>query len=257
MKLKVDTFLARPKDPQLKKLDDWRATNRYPAVDYHRVTADNSAGQVPDSGRDGHASPRTPSAIAAGKGMEARFSCDALAVRVDPLKEHDTRRWHELRRTICADGPPKQDGIAAGRRKVYYLITDRGFAERGIRSHAGLRPARRRVQVARRRAAASAAAARRRQFTVRGRQRERDGLAVAAGEQRLGLRDPLPDRDRHRVVGEPGVPGEQRQRVAGAGQRSEHRVRVGGVGRPHEQRRRELRSCRWSAGRSRRRCPRR
>ena len=34
---------------------------------------------------------------------------------------------------MCADGPPKPDGIAAGASQVYYLVTDRGFAERGMR----------------------------------------------------------------------------------------------------------------------------
>ena len=65
--------------------------------------------------------------------MEARFSCDALAVRVGPAQGDATRaRWRELQDELCADGPPKQDGIAPGSAQVYYLITDRGFGQRGI-----------------------------------------------------------------------------------------------------------------------------
>src|SRR3712207_6759552 len=45
MKLKVETFFDPAEDPALKKFADWRAENGYPAVDFHRVTADNSAGQ--------------------------------------------------------------------------------------------------------------------------------------------------------------------------------------------------------------------
>ena len=52
MKLTVDTFLPAADDPLLKKLDAYRAQGHYPAVDYHRITADNTAGQVPDQGRE-------------------------------------------------------------------------------------------------------------------------------------------------------------------------------------------------------------
>ncbi len=132
MKLKVETFFDPAKDPQLKKLAAWRAENRYPAVDFHRVTADNTAGETPDSGRTVRFAPDA-SGLATGKGIEARFSCDALQFEWIPLEDADSARWQELNTAICADGPPKQDGIAAGARKVYYLVTDRGFAERGIR----------------------------------------------------------------------------------------------------------------------------
>jgi len=133
MKLKVDTFVDPANDPQLKKLADWRASNRYPVVDYHRVTADNSAGQAPDSGRTIRFA-ASAAALSSGKGIEARFSCDALQFEWVPVKESDTERWRGLLEELCADGPPKQDGIAPGARKVYYLLTDRGFGERGIRT---------------------------------------------------------------------------------------------------------------------------
>jgi hypothetical protein len=132
MKLKVETFFDPAKDPALKKFADWRAENRYPAVDFHRVTADNSAGQSADSGRTLRFA-RNANAIATGQSVEARFTCDALQFEWVPVKESDTPRWQELYKELCADGPPKQDGIAAGARKVYFVVTDRGFAERGIR----------------------------------------------------------------------------------------------------------------------------
>jgi hypothetical protein len=133
MKLKVETFVDPADDPQLKKLSDWRASNRYPTADFHRVTADNTQGSSPDSGRTIRFAP-SAEALATGKGVEARFSCDALQFEWIPVKESDTPKWRELSQELCADGPPKQDGIAAGSRKVYYLVTDRGFSERGIRT---------------------------------------------------------------------------------------------------------------------------
>jgi hypothetical protein len=132
MKLKVETFVDPARDPRLKKLADWRASNRYPAVDFHRLTADNSAGAVPDSGRTVRFA-ANQTAIASGRGVEARFSCDALQFEWVPVKESDTPRWRELLNELCADGPPKQDGIAPGSKQVYYLLTDRGFSERGLR----------------------------------------------------------------------------------------------------------------------------
>ena len=133
MKLTVDTFLEPSKDPKIKKLNDWRAANGYPVVDFHRVTADNSQGPVADSGRTLRFA-RSAERIPLGEVIEARFTCDALAFEWVPPKENLTPRWNALRQEICADGPPKQDGIAPGARKVYYLVTDRGFAERGIRN---------------------------------------------------------------------------------------------------------------------------
>jgi hypothetical protein len=132
MKMRVETFVDPASDPQLKKFADWRASNRYPAADFHRVTADNSQGQVADSGRTVRFA-ASPEAVAAGKVVEARFSCDALQFEWVPVKQTDTQRWRDLTQELCADGPPKREGIAPGSREVYYLVTDRGFAERGIR----------------------------------------------------------------------------------------------------------------------------
>lgn len=133
MKMKVETFFDPADDPQLKQLDAYRAAGKYPPVDYHRVTADNSAGQVADSGRDVTFA-KTPEAISSGQGVKARFSCDALAYEWLPQSEDAKSTYAELRKAICADGPPKQDGIAPGAKKVYFLISDRSFAERGLRT---------------------------------------------------------------------------------------------------------------------------
>jgi hypothetical protein len=133
MKLKVETFFDPAKDAKLKKLADWRAENRYPVVDFHRVTADNSSGQTPDSGRTVRFS-RDAAAISRGQSIEARFTCDALQFEWVPVEPSDTERWKALYEELCADGPPKQEGIEPGDRKVYYLVTDRGFSERGIRN---------------------------------------------------------------------------------------------------------------------------
>jgi len=132
MKLKVETFIDPAKDPKLKEIADWQRENRYPPVDFHRITANNSGRQSPDSGRTIRFSANTD-ALTLGKAIEARFSCDALEFEWVPVKETDVQRWNDLRRDVCADGPPKQDGIAAGARHVYFLVTDRGFGERGIR----------------------------------------------------------------------------------------------------------------------------
>src|ERR1700754_5367594 len=133
MKLKVETFLDPAKDPELKKLDAYRAAGRYPAVDYHRVTADNSAGAVAEGGRVLWFA-RQPGAITAGSAIQSEFSCEILKYEWVPADESQPLKYDALEKQICADGPPKDGGIAAGDRKVYYLITERGFAERGIRN---------------------------------------------------------------------------------------------------------------------------
>ena len=133
MKMKVDTFVDPAKDPQLKRIEAWRSAGHYPAVDYHRVTADNSAGSVADSGRTVRFA-LDQNNLSTGKLVETRFTCDALAFEWLPPREDETAAWNQLREDICADGPPKPDGIPAGSRKVYYLLTDRDFAARGIRA---------------------------------------------------------------------------------------------------------------------------
>jgi hypothetical protein len=133
MKLKVETFLDPSKDPAAKKIEAWRAAMHYPAVDYHRVTADNSSGSVADSGRVLRFA-RDANEIAAGKAVEARFSCDALEFEWLPTDASKNNDWNALRKDVCADGPPKPEGIAPGAKKVYFLVTDRNFAARGLRS---------------------------------------------------------------------------------------------------------------------------
>jgi hypothetical protein len=132
MRLKVETFFAPSKDPRLKEIDDWRAAGRYPAVDYHRVTADNSQGQIADGGRTVSFA-RDAQAIATGQSVQARFTCEALEFEWLPVQPDQTERWSRIKQDICADGPPKAEAIAPGERQVYYLVTDRGFGERGIR----------------------------------------------------------------------------------------------------------------------------
>jgi hypothetical protein len=132
MKMTVDTFLPPAADPLLKKLDAYRAKGHYPAVDYHRITADNTAGQVPDQGREVTFA-KDANAIAAGQGVETRFTCDLLRFEWVPLQGMETAHA-ELQDQLCKNGPPKPSGIAPGQKQVYYVITDRGFGQRGIRN---------------------------------------------------------------------------------------------------------------------------
>jgi hypothetical protein len=134
MKLKVETFVSPAADPTLKTLDAFRAKNGYPAVDYHRVTADNTKGAVPDRIRDVTFA-TNPDAIATGKGTSARFACDALQYEWPPVESRGTQQSYDaLMKKICAIQPNKPDGVAAGKRTVYYLVTDRTFGQRGIRA---------------------------------------------------------------------------------------------------------------------------
>ena len=133
MKLKVETFVDPANDPQLKKLADWRASNRYPVVDFHRVTADNSAGRRPTA-----AAPSASRVSADGardrQGHRGALQLRRARVRVGAGQGGRHAALARALEELCADGPPKQDGIAPGSRKVYYLVTDRGFGERGIRT---------------------------------------------------------------------------------------------------------------------------
>jgi len=131
MKLEVETFVSPKGDRALAQLDAYRAAAHYAPVDYHRVVADNTRGSRPDSGRLVTFAPNAQ-AIAAGQGVPAQFSCDVLRFQWAPPTPALRARYEALRRSLCADGPPKRDGIAPGRRDVYYLITQRGFEERGL-----------------------------------------------------------------------------------------------------------------------------
>jgi hypothetical protein len=132
MRLTVETFVDPADDPRLERIDQWRADQGYRQVDFHRVTADNSAGPAPDSGRTVRFA-ADAARLSAGEGVEARFSCDVLEFEWVPAKAADTEAWNRVRQDVCADGPPKPEGIAPGAKQTYYLVTDRGFAERGLR----------------------------------------------------------------------------------------------------------------------------
>jgi hypothetical protein len=132
MKMTVDTFVSPSDDPVVRKLDAYRAEGGYPAVDYHRITADNSAGQVADSGRE-ITFAKDAQAIATGQGIESRFTCDLLRFEWVPAKSGMQAEQTQLQNEICKDGPPKENGIQPGSKKVYYVITDRTFGQRGIR----------------------------------------------------------------------------------------------------------------------------
>ncbi len=131
MKLDVETFVRPKGDRDLAELDAYRAAAHYAAVDYHRVVADNTNGSRPDSGRVVTFAPDAQ-AIASGQGVPAQFSCDVLRFQWAPPTPALAGRYQALRRSLCADGPPKRDGIEPGRRDVYYLVTPRGFEQRGL-----------------------------------------------------------------------------------------------------------------------------
>ncbi len=135
MKLKVETFVAPSADRELAKLDGYRRKAGYAPVDFHRVTADNSKGSVPDRGRpvDFAASAE---AIARGQAIETRFVCDVLQFEWLPKdgSSSELATYRSLRQELCSNGPPKPNGIAPGKRQSYYVVTDRGFAARGIKT---------------------------------------------------------------------------------------------------------------------------
>ena len=134
MKLSVQTFVAPSADPELARLDKYRAAAGYPAVDFHRVTADNTKGSVPDRGRPlDFAS--SAAAISTGKAIESRFICDVLQYEWLPQdgSADQLAAYRSLKAELCTNGPPKDNGIAPGARQAYFVITDRGFAARGIK----------------------------------------------------------------------------------------------------------------------------
>src|SRR4051812_21646653 len=133
MKLTVATFVAPSSDPQLKELDDYRAAGGYPPVDYHKVTADNSQGSQPDRERD-ITFAKTQNDIATGQGAPTSFACDALRYQWPPQGGAKASERDSLMKVFCAVQPSQQDGVPAGAKKTYYLVTDHGFGQRGIRS---------------------------------------------------------------------------------------------------------------------------
>jgi hypothetical protein len=132
MKLTVETFVPPASDPNLKRLDAYRAAGQYPPADYHRVTADNTAGSVPDRERD-ITFAKDQNAIATGQGASTSFACDALNYQWPPNAKATKAEWNALIKVFCAVQPNAQGGVPAGAKKVYYLTTDRSFGQRGIR----------------------------------------------------------------------------------------------------------------------------
>jgi len=134
MKLTLDTFVVPASDPLLKQLEAYRAEAGFPGVDYHRATADNSKGSVPDRIRNVTFA-KDANAIAVGQGVPARYACDVLQYEWLPEgKKAPEKTYEQLRKAFCAVDPKQPDGVAPGGRATYYLITDRTFAQRGIRT---------------------------------------------------------------------------------------------------------------------------
>jgi hypothetical protein len=131
MQLKVESFLAPTADPLLAKVDAYRAAAGYPAVDYHRVTAD--AGAVADRVRVVRFA-ATADDLSAGKGVDGRFGCDVLSMEWVPAGKGTRAAFDDLRGALCAVAPTDAEGVGPGAHVVYYLVTDRGFSERNLRA---------------------------------------------------------------------------------------------------------------------------
>ena len=112
MKLKVESFVPPASDPLLKKLDAYRAAAGYPAVDYHRVTA--TAGAIPDRLRVVTFASSADD-IPAGKGVEARFGCDASTYEWVPTKKASTATFDQLRDLAVQGQAGRRRGRSAGR----------------------------------------------------------------------------------------------------------------------------------------------
>jgi hypothetical protein len=131
MKLKVESFIAPADDGLLKRLDAYRSAAGYPAVDYHRVTAD--AGAMADRPRRVRFA-ADPDELSAGKGVDGRFGCDVLSLEWVPAGKASPATFEALRGSLCVPEPSDAEGIEPGAHVVYYLVTDRGFSERDLRA---------------------------------------------------------------------------------------------------------------------------
>jgi hypothetical protein len=129
MTLRVEPFVAPAGDPQLARVEAWRVAMGYPAVDYHRVTADNGKGAMPDRGRVVRFA-RYASDLSAGRGIVSRFLCSTLEYEWLPVANGRTEQWNALRDRNC----PQVGTISPGTQEVYYLVTDREFGTRRIRT---------------------------------------------------------------------------------------------------------------------------
>jgi hypothetical protein len=133
MKMTVATFVPPASDPDLKRLDAYRKAGGYPPVDYHRVTADNTKGSEPDRERD-ITFARSETDIATGKGAPTAFACDVLNYQWPPNAKATQAENTALNKVFCAVKPNAPGGVPPGSKKVYYLVTDRSFGSRGLRS---------------------------------------------------------------------------------------------------------------------------
>jgi hypothetical protein len=129
-KLKVESFVEPSADKLVAQADEYREAGGYPAVDFHRVTA--TAGEVADRLRSVRFA-SDPEELSLGKAVEGRFACDVLNYEWPPAKKATTETFQQLHDSLCAVEPTDETGIKPGDEVVYYLVTERGFAERGLR----------------------------------------------------------------------------------------------------------------------------
>ncbi len=133
MVMTVDTFVPPAKDPALAALDSYRAAGHFPAVDYHRVAADNTKGQIDDRART-VVFAKDEGSINSGQSAETTFACDALHfqwIPGDSATAATKATYASLVKRFCAVDPQNAAGIPKGSKKTYYLVSDRGFGERG------------------------------------------------------------------------------------------------------------------------------
>lgn len=132
MKLEVETFVDPASDSRLAEIDAYRAQVGMPEVDYHRVTADNSDGELPDTGRT-VVFATDIAALQGGDAVQTRFVCDALNFEwPPPPRSEQVDMQEDLLDSMCAENPSQPQGIEPGESLDYYLLTDRGFEGRGI-----------------------------------------------------------------------------------------------------------------------------
>ena len=134
MKLKVETFLDPAKDPNAQA---HRSLARSRALPGRRLPPRDRRqrgrrGRRQRAGAALRPRRRTTSPRARrSRRASAATPSSSSGCPTDPAKNDD---WNALRKDVCADGPPKPEGIAPGAKKVYFLVTDRSFAERGLRT---------------------------------------------------------------------------------------------------------------------------
>jgi len=134
MIMTVDTFVAPDKDAAVGELDKYRSAGHFPAVDYHRVVADNTKGQLDDRAQ-GLSFAKDEASISTGESAETSFACDKLHyewIPEDNATAATKATYKDLVKKFCAVDPQNAAGIPKGTKKTYFLVTDRGFGQRGI-----------------------------------------------------------------------------------------------------------------------------